>query len=140
MTFFIVIVIYNFREIFFDLFRPYFVRSCIIFSSKNTRAKILSLAFFFPKPFFGLFLSLLGGFYIAREIFYRFRHLSLWFRFFNLGIFYDNILGLYLSYNNMSKTIALLGLIVHFSNIRSKLEAFFSLNLNHFLNHLFLSI
>lgn len=75
-----------------------------------------------------------------KRTFCKFGHLGLWFRFFNLGVFYDSILGLYLSYNNMSRTIALLDLVVYFSNIRSKLEAFFGLSLNHFLNHLFLGI
>ena len=40
----------------------------------------------------------------------------------------------------MSEIIALLVLVIYFSNVKSGLEAYFRLNLNRFFNDLFLNI
>ncbi len=140
MALFIGVVIYDLGKIFFRVFRSYVVRDCITSSHRNTRAEVLLLAFFLLKPFFGFFPSLLRGLHIADRIIYKLGLLDLWFRLFNLEVFYSNTLSLYLSHNNVSKMITLLDLVVYLSNIKNKLKTCFGLNLNRFLDYFFLSV
>ena len=140
MTFFIIVVIYNLGKVFFRTFKPCFIKGYIASNSKNIRVKVFTLVFLFLKLLFGLFLSLLKGFYIARGIIYGFRLLELWLSLLNLRVFYGSILNLYFGYDDMNKTITLLGLVVYLLNIKNRLEVYFGLNFDHFLNYFFPNI
>lgn len=96
--------------------------------------------FFFLKPFFRLFLSLLRDFRITRKVIYRLEVLGFWLRLLNFRVLHSNTLSLYFGYDNISRTIVLLSLIVHLSDIKSRLKACFGLNLNHFLDYFYLGV
>lgn len=137
---FIIIIIYDPRKIFFRTFKPYIIRSYITFSSRGTKAGALLFAFLFLKPLFELFLSFLGGFCIIRRIICGLGVLGFWFQLFNSRVLHSSTLSLYLGYSDVSKTITLLSLVVHLPDVRSWLEAYFSLSLDSFLNYFFSSV
>lgn len=116
---FVAVLTHEPGEIFFRVFRPCIIKSCITFNSKSTKARVFSLAFLFLKPFFGLFLSFLRGFYIVRRIIYRLGFLVL-FRLFNLCIFHSSTMSLYYRHSIISKTIALLSLMFHLLNVQNR--------------------
>lgn len=97
-------------------------------------------AFLLLKSLFGLLLSLFKSLRIARGIICRLEVLGLCFRLFDSRVFYDSALSLYLGYSDVSGTISLLCLVVYLSNIRSRLEIYFDLSLERFLDHIFSGI
>lgn len=139
MALFVAVVTHDLREVFFGAFKPCIIGSHIIFNTNSTRARVFLFMFFLPKPLFELFLSLLENLDVAKRIICRLELLKL-FRLFDPGVFYSSVLGLYLGYVNVSKTIISLGLVVYFPNIRSRLKACFGFNLNYFLDYLFSDI
>lgn len=86
---------------------------------------------------FGLFLSFFRGFRITRRIICRFRVFGLWFKLFYSRVLHDNTLNLYFGHGKMSKTIALLSLLVYLLDKKSRLGACFILNLDRFLDYFF---
>lgn len=93
--------------------------------------------FFFSKPLFRLLPSFFRSIYIAKKIICKLRVLGFWLRLFDSKVFYANALSLYLDRSNISKTIALLDLIVYFLDIKSRLGACFGFSLEYFFNHFF---
>lgn len=136
ITFFFIIVIYDLQNNFFKTLRLCFIRSLIDSSSRSIRVKVFPFMFFLSKPLFKFLQSLFEGFCIAEKV-YKLRFLGLWLRFFDFKVFYSNVLGLYFSCDNVNKTIILLDLVVYFLNIRSRLEAYFSLSFDRFFDDLF---
>lgn len=91
------------------------------------------------KTLFRLFLNFLESFYITGRITCRLG-LLYFFRLFDPKILYSNVFNLYLGYSKVNKIIALLDLVIHFLNIRSRLKVCFGFNFHHFFNHLFSGI
>ena len=116
MVFFIAIVIHDFGKVFFKVFKYYIIEDHITFNNKSIRAGVFLFAFLLLKPFLKLFLNLFKRFHIARRIIYRLKILE-FFGFFNSKVFHNSTLSLYLSHSNISKMIALLGLLVYIPNI-----------------------
>lgn len=125
---------YNLRNIFFTVFKSFFIRSYIDSNSKN-----IQIGVFFSKLPFRLFLNLFGSFYIIKKV-CKLRFLSLKLDFFNFKFFYNDILSLYLGHNDINKIIVLLDLVIYFLNIRSRLKIYFGFSFNHFFNQQFLDI
>lgn len=117
---FIVVIICNHGKNFFRAFRPYVVKSYITSNNRTIRSRVSLLIFLLPKPLFGLFPSLFGGLCIAGAIICKFGLLS-FFKLYDPRVLHNSVLGLYFNYNNVSKTILLLSLVVYLSNIRSRL-------------------
>lgn len=116
--------------------RSHFIESDIDFNSKNTKVRVFLFVFLLFKPLFGLFLNLFEGFYTIRKVCVL-KFLGFWLSFFNSKVLYNSISGLYLSRSNVSEVIISLSLVVYFLNIRSRLEACFSLNFNRLRNYHF---
>ncbi len=117
---FVIGIICDLEEDFFRAFKSYIIGGHITSSSKNIRARISLLAFFFPKPLFGLFLNLFEALRITKGIICRLGLLN-FFRVFDPSVFYGNSLGLYFCHSNMNKVIASLDLVVYLPNIGSRL-------------------
>lgn len=128
-----IIVIGYFQDDFFRSFWSDFSETCIDLSSEDIRIRVFRFALSFWNIFF-------KDFYIFVEIIYNLRFLGLDLKLFDFYIFYGNILDLHFGCSNRNWTILLLDLIVNLSSIKSRLETYFSLSFNRFLNYLFLSI
>lgn len=99
--------------------------------------EFLYLRFSFWNLFFDSFQAFSKVSTLPKKIICGLGVLGLWLKFFNSKIFYGNALSLYLGRGDVSKTIALLSLVIYLSNVKSKLEAYFCLSFNHFLDYYF---
>lgn len=80
VAFFVIVVIYDPKKIFFKAFKLCFVRCYIIPISKGIRAGVFIFAFFLLKPLFRFFLSLFENFRITGRIICGLEVLGLWLR------------------------------------------------------------
>lgn len=140
MALFIAIIICNLRIILFRALLPWVVRICSTSSSKDTRAGILLLAFLLSNSLSELLSSLFRDFHIARGIICRLGILDLWLKLLNSMVLHGKAPSLYLGHSDMSEMIVLLSLVVYILNVGSRLEAYFGLSLDRFLDHLFLGV
>lgn len=119
MAFFITVIIYNQRDIFFSIFKPCFVRDYIDFSNKTIRNKVFLFLFLFLKPLFRLFLSVFRDLCIVRKV-CKLKFLIFWLNLFTFRDLYNSVLSLYLGHNNINRIIALLSWVVYLPNIKSR--------------------
>lgn len=137
---FVSVVTRYYRKIFFKTLEPCFVEWFIIFISRSTRARDFWFAFLFSRPLFGLFLSLFRGLCSSEGIICGLRVLGFWLRLFNSNVFYSSARSLYLGRGDVSRTIALLSLVVHLSDMRCRLAAYFGFSLDRPLHNFFTGV